>query len=446
MVFSGQTFLIVGMGKTGIATVRFLARRGGKIAATDRKDMDQAVKDLREEGVFPEMVPYDVSALEHVDMVIPSPGVPPHDPILAEAVKKGIPVYSELEMACRFLKTPLIAITGTNGKTTTTTLVGNILSEAGYRVFTGGNIGNPLIEYCDMEREDDYIVAEVSSFQLQWVRDFHAHCAALLNVTCDHTDYHGSIDAYREAKERIFLNQDRNDWAVLNAGDDRLVAFSRQLKSQPLFFCSTEAAPEQGAFLRDGHIVLTGLYGHEEIYPVDMIKIPGRHNMENVMAAVMIARVCRCPQEKIVDAVSGFKGIGHRIEFVTEKDGVAYYDDSKGTNVDAVVRALESFDRPIILLMGGRDKDGNFETLRPFIRERVKQLVLFGEARDKIGEKIGNLVKTDVQATMAAAVLSAHKEAGPGDVVLLSPGCASFDEFTDYKNRGNVFQDIVRRM
>ena len=444
MVFSGQTFLIVGMGKTGIATARFLARRQGKIMVTDQKDINQVVRELYKEGIFPEAVPYDVSALNHVDMVIPSPGVPPHDPILAEAVRRGIPLCSELEIACRFLKTPLIAITGTNGKTTTTTLVGNILAASGYRVFVGGNIGNPLIEYCDMDREDDYAVAEVSSFQLQWVRDFHAHGAALLNMTWDHVDYHGSFAAYQEAKKRVFGHQGPDDWAIFNACHEP--EMGRQLKSQTLFFSSTEKAVTRGAFLRGGDIVLTGMYGDDEIYPVDMVKIPGRHNIENVMVAVLIGRMCHCPRERIVEAVSRFRGISHRIEFVREKDGVTYYDDSKGTNVDAVVRALETFDRPIILLMGGRDKDGDFAVLKSLIEERVKRLILFGEARDKIKGKIGRLVETDVQATMAEAVLAAYKQARHGDVVLLSPGCASFDEFTDYKNRGNVFQDLVRRM
>jgi len=444
MTFSGQTFLIVGMGKTGIATTHFLARRQGKIIATDQKDINQIVKDMHKTDISLEVVPYGVASLNHVDMVIPSPGVPPHDPILVEAVKKGIPLCSELEMACRFLKTPLIAITGTNGKTTTTTLAGNILTASGYKVFVGGNIGTPLIEYCDMDQEDDYAVVEVSSFQLQWIRDFHARGAALLNVTRDHVDYHGSFAAYQEAKKRVFLNQSRDDWAILNACYEPVIG--RQLKSQTLFFSSTGKMVTRGAFLRDGHIVLTGMYGGDEIYPVDMIKIPGRHNIENVMAAVLIGRMCHCPQERIVETVSQFRGVSHRIEFVKEKDGVTYYDDSKGTNVDAVIRALEAFDRPIILLMGGRDKDGDFELLKPVIKERVKQLVLFGEAREKIKGKIGKLVETGVQVTMVEAVLLAYKQARRGDVVLLSPGCASFDEFTDYKNRGNVFQDLVRRM
>jgi UDP-N-acetylmuramoylalanine--D-glutamate ligase len=448
MDLKGQHILIIGLAKTGIATARFLARQQARIVVTDQKaenEIEQALTDIRKEEIPVDIVPYDVSALLGIDMVIPSPGVPPHDPLLVEAVRKKIPIHSELEIAYRFLKPPMVAITGTNGKTTTTTLTGQLLLDAGKKVFVGGNIGIPLIQYCDGPQDDDFVVVEVSSFQLQWVTAFHARCAALLNITCDHVNYHGSFAAYREAKERVFLNQKEGDLAILNADEDYTADLARRLKARTLFFSSTRRVP-QGFWLRGDQLVLSGFSEQDECYPRDMIKIAGLHNIENIMTAIMAARQCGCPPERIIETISAFRGIGHRIEFIDEKQGVAYYDDSKGTNVGAVVRALETFDKPVILLLGGRDKDGDFETLEPLIKTRVKALILFGEARERINEKVGGLVQTDIRPTLQEATLEAHRRAAAGDVVLLSPGCASFDEFTDYKHRGNFFQSLVRTL
>ena len=446
MDISGQNILIIGLGKTGIAAARFLAKRKAKVIVTDQKteaEIADTLAEMRNEGIPIDIAPYDISALHGIDMVIPSPGVPPHDALLSAAVGKNIPIHSELEVACRYLRPPMVAITGTNGKTTTTTLTGRLLADAGKKVFVGGNIGIPLIQYCDGPQDEDLVVVEVSSFQLQWVTAFHAHCAALLNTTCDHVNYHGSFAAYQEAKERVFLNQNENDRAILNADEDYTLELSKRLKAKTFFFSSTrDVAP--GFSIRSGSLVLSGFGKNDEIYPLDMIKIPGLHNIENVMTAIMAARICDCPPDRIIQTISEFRGIAHRIEFVDEKQGVAYYDDSKGTNVGAVVRALETFRNPVILLLGGRDKDGDFETLAPLIRERVKTLILFGEARERINEKLGGLVETDIQPTLRSALVTARNRAQGGDVVLLSPGCASFDEFTDYKDRGNFFQAMVK--
>jgi UDP-N-acetylmuramoylalanine--D-glutamate ligase len=446
MDISGQNILIIGLGKTGIAAARFLAKRKAKVVVTDQKPRNEIVDtlaEIRNEGIPIDIAPYDISALHGIDMVIPSPGVPPHDVVLSAAVNKSIPVHSELEIACRYLRPPMVAITGTNGKTTTTTLTGRLLADAGKKVFVGGNIGIPLIRYCDGPQEEDFVVVEVSSFQLQWVTAFHAHCAALLNTTCDHVNYHGSFAAYQEAKERIFLNQDESDRAILNADEGYSLELSQRLKAKTLFFSSTrDVAP--GFSIRSGRLVLSGFGKDDEAYPLDMIKIPGRHNIENVMTAILAARICGCQPDRIIQTVSGFRGIAHRIEFVEEKQGVAYYDDSKGTNVGAVIRALETFRNPVILLLGGRDKDGDFESLAPLIKERVKTLILFGEARERIREKLEDLVETELRPTLRAAVAAARNRAQKGDVVLLSPGCASFDEFTDYKERGNFFQTMVK--
>lgn len=448
MDLKGQNIFIIGLGKTGIATARFLAKQKAKIIVTDQKtpgDIENVLAELRDNGMDINVTPYDVQSLQHIDMVIPSPGVPPHDALLLEAVRKNIPIHSELEIACRFLKPPMVAITGTNGKTTTTTLTGQLLADGGKKVFVGGNIGIPLIQYCDGPQDEDFVVVEVSSFQLQWVTEFHARCAALLNTTCDHVNYHGSFAAYQEVKERVFQNQDGRDLAILNADESYTRELAKRLKAKTLFFSSTRNV-SPGFSLRSDELILSGFGEKDEIYPRKMIKIPGLHNIENVMTAILAARRCDCSPDSIIRTISGFRGIAHRIEFVDEKQGVAYYDDSKGTNVGAVIRALETFSNPVILLLGGRDKDGDFETLRPLIQERVKSLILFGEARERINEKVGGLVETDIRPTLREAVREAQHRARAGDVVLLSPGCASFDEFTDYKDRGNFFQTLVRKL
>jgi len=440
--------LVIGLGKTGIDSVRFLVSQGAKVTATDAKPLSELKDVINGLGTLTEKLEfsaYDADVLSRVDMVVPSPGVPPGNVILAEAEKRKILVVSEIELAYRFLKAPLIAITGTNGKTTTTTLTGHILARAGKKVFVGGNIGNPLIGYLTGRQDDDYAVVEVSSFQLQWVQSFHPFIAILLNTTCDHVDYHGSFEAYRAAKEKIFEKQKAKDLAVLNADEERSLLIARNMKAKVQFF-STKTEVTSGMFLKGEKLVHITVSGEREEYPIGMIKIPGMHNVENVMASIMTARYCGCPADAIIAAISDFKGIAHRIEFTEEKNGVAFYDDSKGTNVGAVARALETFSRPVILLMGGRDKEGDFESLSPLVKSRVKELVLFGEARDRIDELIGGVIGTSKVKTMREAVRLAYEHSSPGDVVLLSPGCASFDEFSNYKERGKVFKDVVKSL
>ncbi len=438
---------VIGIGKTGLATARFLADQQARIALTDAKPVAAWGEALAELEALPaelNIAPYGPEVLTDADMVIPSPGVYPSNPILREALRRGIPVLSELELAWRFLRTPLIAITGTNGKTTVTTLIGKILDAAGEKVFVGGNIGAPLIGYVAGPQEADWAVVEVSSFQLQWTREFHPRIALLLNTTFDHIDYHGSFDEYRRIKESIFAQQTGDDLAVLNADEASTAALCSRLAARTALFSSTGPV-SRGMFAEGDRLVrLTPSEAREE-YPLGMIHLPGRHNIENVMAAILAARECSVPSAAIIGAVEGFRSIGHRIEYAGEQNGVRYYDDSKGTNVGAVVRALQSFESPVVLLLGGRDKEGDFETLAPLLRERVRELILFGEAREKINRLIGGVVKTTLTATMQEAVGAAAKAASPGDIVLLSPGCASFDEFTSYKERGRVFQELVRR-
>lgn len=447
MDLTAKQVLVIGLGKTGIATARFLAHRGARIAVTDEKPAAAWQATLTElAGLQPglRVVAHETCSVAGSDLVVPSPGVPPTNPLLREALRSGIPVLSELELACRFCRTPIVAITGTNGKTTVTTLIGELLAATGKKVFVGGNIGAPLIGYIDSPQEADWAVVEVSSFQLQWAETFHPRIALLLNVTSDHVDYHGSFAEYRRIKERIFARQTREDLAILNADEGPTEDLRHRLAGRCALFSSTRAVPA-GMWLDGDLLRHIAAEGTDASYPREMIHLPGRHNVENVMAAILAARECGCTPAQIVRTIEGFSGIAHRIEYVGEKDGVRFYDDSKGTNVGAVVRAIESFSEPLVLLMGGRDKEGDFETLAPLLPGRVRELILFGEARGKIAGRIGGLVPTRQIATLREAVPLAAESAGAGEVVLLSPGCASFDEFTDYKHRGRVFQELVRQ-
>ncbi len=446
MELSGKRVLIIGLGRTGIETVRFLARRGAEVVATDEKpasELREAFAAIETDGHRFTFSTDDDATGRGVDLVVPSPGVSPFNRILAGAVKRGIPVMSELELAGRFLQRPMIAITGTNGKTTTTTLIGEALKRAGKRVFVGGNIGSPLIGFVDGKQEAECAVVEVSSFQLQWASRFRPDVAVLLNVTPDHVDYHGSFAEYRRVKERIFENQTGRDRAILNAEDPRTADLSGSLAAEVECF-SSSGRVRRGMFLDRGNLVhRRGPEDAEEVYPLDIVRIPGAHNVENVMAAIMASRVFGCSREAIMQAARAFTGIAHRIEFAGERGGVAYYDDSKATNAGAVMRALEAFSGPVILLMGGRDKEGDFDSLAASVRERVKLLVVFGEARARIGERIGGIVATEEAATLRDAMELARRRAAAGDVVLLSPGCASFDEFSDYRARGDFFKKWV---
>lgn len=448
MDLAGKNILVIGLGKTGIASARFLLKQGAKVVVTDEKPLKELKDAIFEIGSLAadlEFCSYDPDILARIDLIIPSPGVPPSNMILAKSLNKGIPIISEIELAYRFLKPPMIAITGTNGKTTTTTLIGNILGEDGKKVFVGGNIGNPLIGYVDGKQEDDFAVVEVSSFQLQWIQSFHPLVSILLNATCDHIDYHGSFRAYRTAKEKIFAQQGTTDLAVLNADEPRSRDLSENILAKVQFF-STSTRVARGMFLNGKTLIHCTTNGKSEEYPLDMIKIPGSHNIENVMAAIMAVRYCGCTHESVCNAVRDFKGIAHRIEFTDEKNGVTFYDDSKGTNVGAVVRALETFSQPIILLLGGRDKEGDFDTLSTLVTAKVKELVLFGEARNRIDGLIGGIVKTSKAATLKEAIEIAYRNSSPGDIVLLSPGCASFDEFSNYRERGRFFKDVVKNL
>jgi UDP-N-acetylmuramoylalanine--D-glutamate ligase len=444
MNLTGKKIIVIGMGKTGIATARFLGKQGAKVIATDEQPVDQWSSEFEKiaKEKWLEIGSYNTRILTGACIVVPSPGVPPDNDLLVEAQKKNIPVISEIEIAYRFLKVPVIAVTGTNGKTTTTTLLGEILKHSGKKNFVGGNIGTPLIEYVEGSQKDDFIVAEISSFQLQWIEKFRPFIAVLLNITCDHINYHGSFAEYRRIKTRVFANQTKVDFAILNAADPEQEEIDRIINAQVIKF-SSKRVLQKGIFIKKNNMILRMPGANEEQYPLSIINLPGLHNAENVMAAIMAARICGCSQENIITAVSAFRGLPHRIEFAGEKNSIKFYDDSKGTNVGSVVRAMETFDKPVILLMGGRDKDGDFETLKPLLAAKAKKVILFGEARNRIASLIGQDMPALKKAKLREAIESAYKIAQPGDIILLSPGCASFDEFANYKERGNFFKDVV---
>lgn len=447
MDLKGKKIVILGMGKTGIATAVFLGSQNCRVVVADEKPRqlwDRRYEDIANEKWL-EIGQYNSSILSGADMIIPSPGVPPYNEILVAAVLHKIPVISEIELAYRFLKKPMIAVTGTNGKTTTTSLLGEIFMRAGKRVFVGGNIGNPLIEFVGTLQEEDFVVAEISSFQLQWIEKFRPFVSILLNVTSDHINYHGSFDEYRRIKAGIFANQSNSDFAILNAEDPAQESMAVDIRATVALFSSVKEV-QQGISIKDDTLAFKMLDGSREQYPLGIIKIPGLHNAENVMAAIMAARFCGCSKASIINAVTDFRGLPHRIEYAGEKKSIRFYDDSKGTNVGSVVRALDTFSQPVILLLGGRDKNGDFDTLRPLLAKKAKKVILFGEARDRIEELIGSGVPSEKKQTLREAVERAYENAEAGDVVLLSPGCASFDEFKNYKERGNFFKEVVRTL
>jgi len=449
MDLEGKTVLVIGLGRTGTATARFLLDKGARVLAAEEKpisELGDAIAPLQGVPGFEFGIGQgDLDALSRVDLIVPSPGVAPFHPLLAEGARRNMPIVSELELASGYVKKSIIAITGTNGKTTTTTLLGEILARCGKRVFVGGNIGTPLISHVGDSQEEDFVVLEVSSFQLQWVSDFHPFIAMLLNVSCDHLDYHASLEEYRAVKERIFARQGRGDLAILNGDDPQLADLAERLPAEHVVLFSSFSKPAEGIFV-DGPSLRYRSAGRDETYPVGAIRLKGAHNLENIMAAVVAARTCGCPAERITEAISTFTGIAHRIEFAGTADGVAYYDDSKGTNVDAVYRALQSFDGTVVLLLGGRYKGGDFTVLETLLRERVKAVIVFGEAAGQIEAMIGGTVETQRAGTLREAVGVARRIATPGDTVLLSPGCSSFDEFKNYEERGSVFKDLVREM
>ncbi len=442
MELKNKNILVVGLGVTGVATARFLTNRGASVTVTDqKKEQEMGSEELliRDLGIRIELGLHRIETFEKADLIVVSPGVPHTIVPIKKAKERGVPVIGEIEFASRFIAEPIIAVTGTNGKTTTTTLLGKMLEDSGLKVFMGGNIGNPLIAYADIEEKAEIVVIEVSSFQLDTIDTFRANVAVLLNITEDHMDRYPDLDAYAKSKARIFENQRHDDTAVLNGSDPVVRSLSGDILSRKVFFSSKE---EKGVAISDESIISQE---NMSLFLADF-KLPGKHNVENAAAASLAALAAGGTFDGIRSALRKFKGLSHRLEYIDTLNGVDFFDDSKATNVDSVARALETFERPVILIMGGRNKGSKFHTLRDLIDRHAKELIVIGEAKEDIKAELGDIKPVETATTMEDAVFKAYNAAKPGDIVLLSPACASFDMYNSYAQRGEDFCRTVANL
>ena len=445
MELNGKRALVVGLGKSGVASALFMKAHGARVTVSDTKSGDELRNEipvLLDHGITVETGGHGDRTFRGQDLIVVSPGVPVDAPPLVQARSLGETVIGEIELAARFLPGPVIAITGSNGKTTTTTLAGEIIAAAGLPVLVGGNIGTPAISLAERAKSETVIVLEVSSFQLETIQTFRPKVAVVLNVTPDHLDRHRTFEIYVDAKARIFENQRESDFAVLNADDLTCVAMAKRTKAQVVWF-SRQKEVDHGAWVRDGNILFRDGAGQREILQVSEIPLKGAHNLENVLAAVCAGALMGCAPDKIRQAVHDFKAVEHRLEFVATIGGVDYYNDSKATNVDAAIKALESFPANIHLILGGKDKGSDYTVLNDLIRQRVKRIYTIGAAAAKIESQVKGAEVVHAE-TLENAIRKAHAVAKSGDVVLLAPACASFDQFKSYEHRGKVFKEIVR--
>ena len=447
MELKGKKVLVVGLGKSGLAAALFLRRRGAQVTVSDVRSAEALAKDipaLLEEGIMVEAGGHGLLTFRRQDLIVVSPGVPLDTPELVQVKSFGLPVIGELELAGRFLKGKTVAITGSNGKTTTTSLLGEILKVAGLPTLVGGNIGVPVVSLIDESTDETWSVLEVSSFQLESTVRFHPQIAVILNITPDHLDRHGTFENYALAKERIFAAEDGNDSLVLNADNVRAAQAAAHSAAHVYWF-SVEHPVEQGAWLEHGFVVYraTADGTTEQIMPLSGIPLKGAHNVENVLAAVVAARLAGVPAEAIRRAVEDFRAVEHRLEYVATLNGIEFYNDSKATNVDATAKAVAAFSKGVHLILGGKDKNSDYTQLAQLLRERVCAVYTIGAAAAKIESHLRGVVSIHSCATLDKAVAAAAAAAHPGDVVLLAPACSSFDQFENYEHRGRVFKELV---
>ena len=444
----GKRISILGMARSGIACAKLLKKIGAGVFVSDTKGkelLSSEINQLKELGIDFETSGHTSKAIMDKDFIVISPGIPPDIPILNQAEDLGIPILSEIEVAYWLTDAEIIGITGSNGKTTTVTLVGQILKEDKRECQVGGNIGTPFSGIVEKISPEGTIVLELSSFQLERIEEFRPYIASVLNVTPDHLDRHHDMKSYQEAKLRILENQTEDDFTVLNADDEGSLKFASYGKSRKIFF-STKEEQEQGAFIREGKLICRWNDQETEIIDVNEIGIKGPHNLSNASAACVISCILEVSPESTRKALRSFTGVEHRLERVVTISGISFVNDSKATNVDSVWYALQSVTPPIILIAGGRDKGGDFSRLRELVQKNVKALVLIGEAEEKIEKALGDLVPTFHSDSMEEAVELSFKKASPEETILLSPGCASFDMFKDYQHRGEVFKTSVRNL
>jgi UDP-N-acetylmuramoylalanine--D-glutamate ligase len=446
---AGQRVVVVGLARSGIAAAEYLARRGASVVAADRKPAGQLPPEalrLQEEGVRLELGDHRPETFTGASLLVVSPGVPWDLPELEAARGAGVPVIAELELGYRELRGRVAAVTGTKGKSTTTAALGAMLQGSGRDVRVGGNIGQAVTTLLEGATPESLFVLEVSSFQLEGTVDFHPEVALFLNLSPDHLDRHASFEDYARAKARIFRNQSEEDWAVVNADDPAVLELARGGRARVLGFRAEGTLPE-GAFFAGGEARLRRDGGEEALFPRAAVRLPGAHLAVDLLAAAAAARLLGATPAEITRAVESFRGVEHVLEHVEDVGGVAFYNDSKATNVDAARRSLEAFPGPLLPILGGHFKGGDFAELAPALRQRAKLVLAIGEARERIAEALGAVVPVlDCGASLREAVERAHQAAAPGDTVLLAPACASFDMFRDYAERGRAFKDEVRRL
>jgi len=444
MEVKNKTIAVIGLARTGIATANFLAERGATVTVYDQKteeELAESTQKLRQEVkcVFGSIKPNPDS-----ELIVLSPGVDINSPALNDARGEGLEIISELELAYRFCATPIIAVTGTNGKTTAVTLISEILKKAGKNVVVGGNIGDPFISLVDVPNVD-WAVLEVSSFQLEGVVEFHPQIAAVLNITPDHLDRHKTLDRYTALKEKITDNQTRDDILVLNQ-DDPLTLKLGIVKSSRKVFFSAENEVNEGSYVKEGNIRIRRDRLEKTVCAIDQLRPSIRWQIENILAVVTVADLAGIDSSIIADSLKEFCGLEHRMEWVRSIRGVDFINDSKGTNIGSVQKTLESLDRPVILIMGGQDKGSDFTAIKNILKEKVKHMVLIGESSGNIKKTLNGSFSYTQAGDLENAVSDAFSEAVTGDIVLLSPGCASFDMFRDYADRGNQFKNFVIKL
>jgi UDP-N-acetylmuramoylalanine--D-glutamate ligase len=446
MELRDKKVLIVGFERTGEALLGFLPGGGARVLVTEKKpeaELELRIGPWRQRGIAFETGGHRMESFLGADLIIPSPGVPPLPEIKA-ALEKGIPVLSEIELAGRFLKGRIAAVTGSNGKSTTATLTHKILKEAGLRARLAGNIGTPLISFVEKSRPDDIYVTEISSFQLEYTELFKADVAAFLNISQNHLDWHKTFESYFEAKKKLFLRLEASGAAVLNRDDPMVWGLAGRLAA-PVYAFSRKRRPVRGAFLDGAWLVLRD-GGTEKLIRTSRIPLPGSHNQENVMAAALIGHFFGVPAESARRSILSFRALEHRLEDVLTVRGVRFVNDSKATTVDATLKALRSFDRKIVLILGGRDKGADFSLLRRTVRAKVRSVLLIGEAAGKIEAALRGTVALERAASYPEAVRKAFERAVSGDVVLLAPACTSWDMFRNFEERGRTFKKEVRKL
>jgi UDP-N-acetylmuramoylalanine--D-glutamate ligase len=449
MEFKNKKILVVGFGKSGLATARCLIKRGANVTIGDIKpesalDTD-ILKEVRGSGIKLEIGGHNTSTFLSADMIIVSPGVPLNIKPLAAAREKGIPISGEFEMASRLVDSPILAVTGTNGKTTTVSLIEEIIKRSGRSLFAGGNIGVPLMEYVSEGVKSDFVLVEVSSFQLDTAERFNPFVSLILNITPDHLDRYESFDAYARSKQSITKNQGKGQYAILN-DDDPLLHDFKPGNDVTVLRYGLKRSDRSNAYIEENMLIASIPGKSEASFSLDGFKLPGAHNLSNLMGVVLVALCAGIDKECIQETILEFKGLHHRIEHVAELSGVDFYDDSKATNVDAAIKSIEVFDRPIILIAGGVHKGGEYEPLVIASKRRVKRGVFLGEARFMLGDAFKGKIPYEYAEDMGAAAKKAFGAAVKGDVVLLAPACSSFDMFTDYSHRGMVFREKVEEL